>query len=370
MSSPTPPIKKTERAVERSPDADRIRAHGADSSRHALGLSKARHCAASARAENAGRPKNVDSKDDQATAATAGGTPITPSAEPLPNSGDLPNLLAGAISAAGEQEQVVDTELYHVVFSNRGATVKSWTLKKFKDSAEMPLELVNRKGAEKVGCPFASPSATSSRARTSTRRCGSRIPRRRPHHQLRILRRPHSRHEDLRAGARRLHGAVLRRGHAERRAASRIWSNGAAVSATWLCRPRPDNKPPFTTTRRRTSSSAAAAKIGKNGPSNADGVFSFAGIDDQYFAAAFLPPPNTRLANHHVRRHRRLARQHHRRTLSRRCGRRRRAQSVRDLHRSKDALRCCTRSIRSSMALWTGAGSASSPSRCSWSCTS
>ncbi len=37
------------------------------------------------------------------------------------------------------------------------------------------------------------------------------------------------------------------------------------------------------------------AKDGKNGPSNADGVFSFAGIDDQYFAAAFLPPPGTRL---------------------------------------------------------------------------
>ena len=49
---------------------------------------------------------------------------------------------------------MLDTALYHVVFSNRGATVKSWTLKKFKDSAGKPLELVNQKGAEKVGYPF------------------------------------------------------------------------------------------------------------------------------------------------------------------------------------------------------------------------
>ena len=32
-----------------------------------------------------------------------------------------------------------------------------------------------------------------------------------------------------------------------------------------------------------------AAKTAKNGPVNTDGAFSFAGIDDQYFAAAFLP---------------------------------------------------------------------------------
>ena len=49
---------------------------------------------------------------------------------------------------------MLETPFYHVVFSNRGATVKSWTLKKFKDSAGKPLELVNQKGAEKVGYPF------------------------------------------------------------------------------------------------------------------------------------------------------------------------------------------------------------------------
>ena len=43
-----------------------------------------------------------------------------------------------------------------------------------------------------------------------------------------------------------------------------------------------------------------AAKTAKNGPVNADGMFSFAGIDDQYFAAAFLPPPNTAIADNYI----------------------------------------------------------------------
>ena len=58
---------------------------------------------------------------------------------------------------------------------------------------------------------------------------------------------------------------------------------------------RPASRPPSTTTSRKRSSSREAAKSAKNGPVNADGSFSFAGIDDQYFAAAFLPPPNTTL---------------------------------------------------------------------------
>ena len=39
-----------------------------------------------------------------------------------------------------------------------------------------------------------------------------------------------------------------------------------------------------------------AAKSAKNGPVRADGMFSFAGMEDQYFTASFLPAPNTTLA--------------------------------------------------------------------------
>lgn len=38
---------------------------------------------------------------------------------------------------------VIDTNLFRVVFSNQGATVRSWQLKKFKDNNDKPLELTN-----------------------------------------------------------------------------------------------------------------------------------------------------------------------------------------------------------------------------------
>ncbi len=40
-------------------------------------------------------------------------------------------------------------------FSNRGAVVKSWILKAYKDHAGQPLELVNLKALDKVPAPFA-----------------------------------------------------------------------------------------------------------------------------------------------------------------------------------------------------------------------
>ena len=56
--------------------------------------------------------------------------------------------------AAAETEWNIDTKLYHVVFSNRGGVVRSWTLKNIKDNDGKPLELVNKKGDEKAGFPF------------------------------------------------------------------------------------------------------------------------------------------------------------------------------------------------------------------------
>jgi YidC/Oxa1 family membrane protein insertase len=56
--------------------------------------------------------------------------------------------------AASESETVVENDLYRITFSNRGAQVKSWILKKFTDDKEQPLELVNNLAAEKYGYPL------------------------------------------------------------------------------------------------------------------------------------------------------------------------------------------------------------------------
>jgi YidC/Oxa1 family membrane protein insertase len=57
--------------------------------------------------------------------------------------------------AASETETVIESDLYKVTFSNRGAQVKSWILKKFDNDAQNgPLDLVDRAAAEKYGYPL------------------------------------------------------------------------------------------------------------------------------------------------------------------------------------------------------------------------
>lgn len=59
------------------------------------------------------------------------------------------------VSAPKEETQIIDTDLYRVVLSNRGAVVKSWVLKKYQDGAGKPLDLANADAAPKTGFPFA-----------------------------------------------------------------------------------------------------------------------------------------------------------------------------------------------------------------------
>ncbi len=68
---------------------------------------------------------------------------------------------ASAATPSGAQVQAssaiitdVDTDLYHIVFTNQGAVVKSWVLKKFKDDSGKPLQLINTAAAD-VPLPFA-----------------------------------------------------------------------------------------------------------------------------------------------------------------------------------------------------------------------
>ena len=63
------------------------------------------------------------------------------------------NPAAPAQKASSEAETVVENDLYRIVFTNRGAQVKSWVLKKYTDDHDKPLELVNG-AAEKYGYPL------------------------------------------------------------------------------------------------------------------------------------------------------------------------------------------------------------------------
>ncbi len=88
--------------------------------------------------------------------------PATPqAASPQSPTASAPGKASGSAAAsvpakqaAAESEIVVENDLYKVRFSNRGALVKSWVLKKFDDDNGQPLELINAAAAEKYGFPL------------------------------------------------------------------------------------------------------------------------------------------------------------------------------------------------------------------------
>jgi YidC/Oxa1 family membrane protein insertase len=85
-------------------------------------------------------PKPVTQVDNKA-AATRTAKPAAVASQPqaLPQAGITP----GQIQATSEITNAIDTKLYHVVFTNRGAAIKSWVLKGYQDNAGKPLELIN-----------------------------------------------------------------------------------------------------------------------------------------------------------------------------------------------------------------------------------
>ncbi len=74
----------------------------------------------------------------EAAKTTEQSPPAKTHAQPGKTETDAPPATAAAtnpVAASAEQEFTIDTSLYQVVFSNRGAVVKSWMLKNFKDRA-------------------------------------------------------------------------------------------------------------------------------------------------------------------------------------------------------------------------------------------
>jgi len=61
---------------------------------------------------------------------------------------------AAAKQAAAETQTIIENDLYKITFTNRGAQVKSWVLKKFNDDQGQPLDLVNQAAAARFGYPL------------------------------------------------------------------------------------------------------------------------------------------------------------------------------------------------------------------------
>ncbi|MHB8216700.1 MAG: membrane protein insertase YidC [Candidatus Sulfotelmatobacter sp.] len=87
----------------------------------------------------------------QAPAASA--SPAHVAAAAAPSAVSPSNMVSKQASA--ETETVIENDLYRITFTNRGAQVKSWILKKFDNDAQNGLlDLVNPAAAQKYGYPL------------------------------------------------------------------------------------------------------------------------------------------------------------------------------------------------------------------------
>lgn len=99
--------------------------------------------------------KYLPTPAQQQSSQPAGSAPPTP---PAPPGSTAPNTTAAPVpakQAANESETVIESDLYKITFTNRGAHVKSWILKKYDNDTENgPLDLVNQAASAQFGYPL------------------------------------------------------------------------------------------------------------------------------------------------------------------------------------------------------------------------
>jgi YidC/Oxa1 family membrane protein insertase len=222
-----------------------------------------------------------------ATAVTQ--APTAPSkTEPAAATPETP----GRVAADSEQAFIIDTDLYRIRFSNRGAVVQSWMLKKFTDQKGKPLELVNQAALSKVPGPFS--------LSTKDQQTASLL------NYAYFAAKPSDDH--LGIGFEFSDGKTLCRKSfrfAKNSYLSQVqtevtqnavpvphliaWRGGFG-DQTVLNRAQAQNTVYFNLTDSKLVKKDV--KAAKDGPVQASGIFSFAGLDDTFFAFVFLPKDN------------------------------------------------------------------------------
>src|SRR5215469_18577827 len=214
----------------------------------------------------------------------------TPTPPPPPPPATAPANKPGTTSpsvarqAASETETVIESNLYRITFTNRGAQVKSWILKKFdNDSENGPLDLVNSAAAAEHGYPLSlwtydeDLRGKMSSALYVTSRDGNRISFEYSDSDLSV--RKTFTFDDTYVA--QLETSVVYKGNYV--AALPAWPSGFGDQST----------PPFYATAwinyqfNRNIERLPIKKI--SGGGTIQGPFHWAGPSDQYFAAVFIP---------------------------------------------------------------------------------
>ena len=192
------------------------------------------------------------------------------------------------IAAQKEETFVVETDLYKVVFSNRGAVAREWTLKKYTDGEGKPLELVNTVAAAKTGYPFQfvfeqkKPGTDLNTVLFNAKPAGD---------NLGVI----YEYADGGLTARK----TFRFGKDEylTEVSSEVRENGAALSHLLAWRggfgdqafTNPSEQHAIFYDVNESKLKTHVAKDAKNGTVTDEGNFSFGGLEDKYFTAVFQP---------------------------------------------------------------------------------
>lgn len=200
---------------------------------------------------------------------------------------------AEKIAAQKEETVTLDTDLYRIVFGNRGAVVHSWTLKKHLDSNHKPLEVVNTAAASQVGFPFSQdyknqkPSVDLNNVLYAVKRSDD---------GLEIT----FEFSDGKVVARKTF--QFPKDSYQSKVSAEVTDGGVPVPhlLQWRGGFGDMTIPSPVAAQHGVHYDAAAGKLvttegkeAKNGPITLTGTFSFAGIEDTYFAALFLPGKGT-----------------------------------------------------------------------------
>ncbi|MGH9666146.1 MAG: membrane protein insertase YidC, partial [Bryobacteraceae bacterium] len=209
------------------------------------------------------------------------------SAAAIPAKATLP--VPGAIHGDKEESFVVDTRLYHIVLSNKGAVVRSWVLKNYKDDRGKPVELINQAALSKTLAPFSillkddkPDTAVNDALFSATPAAGG----------LGIDYQFSDGHTAVKKSFRFQRDGYLSE------VTSEVSTNGTPVPHMLTWRGGfgdPTVASPESVEHALYFDIAAnklnvnTAKTAKKGPVSATGSYSFAGLEDSFFAAVFLP---------------------------------------------------------------------------------
>jgi YidC/Oxa1 family membrane protein insertase len=227
--------------------------------------------------------------DKSSRPVTAAAVEKPPQPAPAPKNAQMP----GQIHADQETVFGIDTDVYRVVFSNRGAVVRSWVLKDYKDRDGKPLELVNQKALAKVPAPFALAFKGQAPATDPNTALFKADP---SPDGLKVS-------FEFSDGVALIKKAFQFEKKSYRVAVtSEVTQNGTLVPHSLIWRGGFGDAivPNAITAQHALYYDLSAAKLqvkqakdAKDGPVSASGQFSFLGLEDSYFAAVFLPGNRT-----------------------------------------------------------------------------